>query len=99
MPTYEYECCKCGHTFEEFRSISDPPRQRCPECRGKVRRLIGGGIGVVFKGSGFYVNDSRKGRPKPAANTDGGNAAGRDTKAAGAKPAEKKAKPDGSAAA
>jgi putative FmdB family regulatory protein len=59
MPTYEYECTRCGHVCEEFKPITAPRRQRCPECRGKVERLISGGLGVHFKGSGFYVNDSR----------------------------------------
>jgi putative FmdB family regulatory protein len=59
MPTYEYECEKCGHRFEVFQSMTEPPRKRCPKCRGKVRRLIGGGAGIVFKGSGFYVTDYR----------------------------------------
>ena len=60
MPTYEYECPKCGHTFEEFQSMSDEPVKVCPECKGrKVRRLIGGGAGILFKGSGFYGTDYR----------------------------------------
>ena len=59
MPTYEYECDKCGHHFEVFQSMSEPPRKRCPKCRGKVRRLVGGGAGIVFKGSGFYATDYR----------------------------------------
>jgi putative FmdB family regulatory protein len=59
MPTYEYECTRCGHTFEEFKAMSAPRRQRCPLCRGKVERLIGGAA-IMFKGSGFYVNDSRR---------------------------------------
>lgn len=59
MPTYEYECTRCGLVFEEFQSISAPPRRRCPECRCKVERLISGGTGILFKGSGFYKNDSR----------------------------------------
>jgi putative FmdB family regulatory protein len=59
MPTYDYECLKCGKTFELFQSITDPPRKRCPFCRGKVRRLVGGGAGMIFKGSGFYVTDYR----------------------------------------
>jgi putative FmdB family regulatory protein len=65
MPTYEYECTKCNHAFEEEASIMAPPRQRCPRCRGKVQRLISGGTGIVFRGSGFYVNDSRR-KPAPA---------------------------------
>ena len=59
MPTYEYECEKCGHRFELFQKMSDPPRKRCPKCRGKVRRLIGTGAGMIFKGSGFYITDYR----------------------------------------
>ena len=60
MPTYEYECTKCGHTFEAFQSMKDEPLSSCPKCRGRVRRLIGGGIGVIFKGSGFYTTDYKK---------------------------------------
>ena len=59
MPTYEYECVKCGHRFELFQAMSDPPRKQCPKCRGKVRRLIGTGAGMIFKGSGFYITDYR----------------------------------------
>ena len=60
MPTYGYECLKCGHNFELFQSMSAAPRKRCPRCRGKVKRLIGGGLGVIFKGSGFYQTDYKK---------------------------------------
>ena len=60
MPTYEYECRKCSHTFEQFQSMSEEPLKICPKCGGKVRRLIGGGTGIIFKGSGFYVTDSKK---------------------------------------
>ena len=70
MPTYEYECSSCGHTFEAFQSMSDAPLSSCPECGKAVKRLILGGTGVIFKGSGFYVNDSRKassGSPKTGA--------------------------------
>jgi putative FmdB family regulatory protein len=59
MPTYEYECQRCGHTFERFQSITDDPLKRCPECRGKLRRLFGTGAGILFKGSGFYETDYR----------------------------------------
>ncbi|MDR1253368.1 MAG: zinc ribbon domain-containing protein [Treponema sp.] len=57
MPTYEYECKSCGHTFEAFQAMSDDPLDRCPKCGKTVRRLIRGGTGVIFKGSGFYVTD------------------------------------------
>jgi len=61
MPTYEYECKTCSHSFEVFQSMSDPPLKDCPECGSEVRRLIFGGSGVIFKGSGFYVTDKSKG--------------------------------------
>jgi putative FmdB family regulatory protein len=61
MPTYEYECKICGHTFDVFQSMSDAPIKDCPECGKEVRRLINGGTGIIFKGSGFYVNDRKGG--------------------------------------
>lgn len=60
MPTYEYECRECSYTFETFQSINDDPLETCPLCGGKVKRLIGGGSGIIFKGSGFYITDSKK---------------------------------------
>jgi putative FmdB family regulatory protein len=61
MPSYDYECNACGHSFEAFQSMSDDPLKTCPECNEKsLRRLITGGSGIIFKGSGFYVTDSRK---------------------------------------
>ncbi|MDX9784118.1 MAG: zinc ribbon domain-containing protein [Spirochaetia bacterium] len=60
MPTYEYECRDCHYNFEKFQAMSDEPVKICPECGGQVRRMIGGGSGIIFKGSGFYINDSRK---------------------------------------
>jgi len=60
MPTYEYECRVCSYTFEAFQSINDDPIKTCPLCGGEVKRLIGGGTGVIFKGSGFYITDSKK---------------------------------------
>ena len=59
MPTYEYKCTECGHEFELFQSMTDKPVKICPECCGKVKRLIGGGAGLIFKGSGFYTTDYR----------------------------------------
>ncbi|MDR0601378.1 MAG: zinc ribbon domain-containing protein [Treponema sp.] len=61
MPTYEYECKDCGHTFEAFQSMSDEPIRICPQCGRELRRLIHGGTGVIFRGSGFYVTDRGKG--------------------------------------
>ncbi len=60
MPTYDYECQACGHAFEKFQSITAPAVKKCPECsKLKVKRLIGTGAGVIFKGSGFYQTDYR----------------------------------------
>ena len=59
MPTYEYECQKCSHHFEQFQSITAEPIQICPVCQGAVKRLIGRGGGIIFKGSGFYQTDYR----------------------------------------
>jgi putative FmdB family regulatory protein len=60
MPTYEYECRSCKHRFEEFQSITDEPLEKCPKCGKKVRRLFGGGMGIIFKGSGFYTTDYKR---------------------------------------
>jgi putative FmdB family regulatory protein len=60
MPTYEYECQHCGHRFEKFQSITDAALKKCPACgKRALRRLIGAGAGVIFKGSGFYQTDYR----------------------------------------
>ena len=59
MPTYEYECEKCGINFEKFQSITAEPIKKCPKCGGNVKRLISAGAGVIFKGSGFYATDYR----------------------------------------
>jgi len=66
MPTYEYECKSCSHTFEAFQSMTDQPLKECPKCGNEVRRLIFGGAGVIFKGSGFYVTDKGKGKTAAA---------------------------------
>lgn len=59
MPTYEYECEECHHQFEKFQNITDEPVKVCPVCGGKVKRLISGGGGLLFKGTGFYITDYR----------------------------------------
>ncbi|MBN2402921.1 MAG: zinc ribbon domain-containing protein [Spirochaetes bacterium] len=61
MPTYDYECTECKHRFEMFQSMKDDPIEKCIKCGGKVKKLIGAGAGIIFKGSGFYVNDYKKG--------------------------------------
>ena len=71
MPTYDYECNACGHTFELFQGINDPHKRKCPEC-GKLRlkRLFGTGAAIVFKGSGFYETDYRSDSYKKGAEAD-----------------------------
>jgi putative FmdB family regulatory protein len=59
MPTYDYRCRKCGHRFELFHSIKDDTIKRCPRCKGRADRMISGGAGILFKGSGFYATDYR----------------------------------------
>ena len=103
MPTYEYLCTKCGHQFEVFQSIADPPLTLCPKekCprkkwgRGKVKKLLSAGAGLIFKGSGFYITDYRSDKYKEAAKKEstvakpgGGEskpAAGGESKASGTK--------------
>ncbi|HOV33447.1 MAG TPA: zinc ribbon domain-containing protein [Candidatus Hydrogenedens sp.] len=60
MPTYTYECEKCGHQFDYFHSIKAEPKVICGKCKGKCHRLIGTGAGIIFKGSGFYETDYKK---------------------------------------
>ena len=74
MPTYEYQCKKCGHRFEQFQSIKAEPLTACPKagCPGQVKRLIGTGGGLLFRGSGFYATDYRSDSYKQAAKADKG---------------------------
>ncbi len=77
MPTYEYQCKNCKHLFEEFQSITAKPLKKCPECKKiKLQRLIGGGAGLLFKGSGFYITDYRSDSYKAAAKKDSGSGSG-----------------------
>ncbi len=66
MPTYEYECKVCDFKFEKFQQMTAQPLKECPKCKSEVRRLIGKGGGIIFKGPGFYATDYRK--PKPVSN-------------------------------
>ena len=71
MPTYDYQCDACNHTFEEFQSFSEEPLKKCPACKKKkLRRLLGTGAAVIFKGSGFYQTDYRSESYKSAAKAD-----------------------------
>ena len=74
MPTYDYECDACGHTFEVFQGINEPVKEKCPDCKKKkLRRLFGTGAAIVFKGSGFYQTDYRSESYKKAASADKSN--------------------------
>ena len=75
MPTYEYECKKCGH-FELFQSIKDEKLKRCPTCKGAVKRLMGSGAGIIFKGTGFYQTDYRSSSYNSGAKADPGAGTG-----------------------
>ena len=103
MPTYEYVCSKCGHEFETVQSMADKPLTVCPKdlCarkkwgRGKVKKKIGAGAGLIFKGSGFYITDYRSEKYKEAARKESAAAkpSGADNKASAGtdnKPAAKK---------
>ncbi len=70
MPTYDYKCLACDVRFEKFQGITAPPIEECPECSGKVKRLIGAGAGLIFKGSGFYITDYRSEGYKESAKKD-----------------------------
>ena len=84
MPTYEYACPKCGHEFEQFQSMRDEPLKKCPKCKKTgVKRLVGGGAGLIFKGTGFYITDYKNTRP-----------GGSEPKAAESKPAAAAPKSD-----
>jgi len=70
MPTYQYRCQACGLDFERFQSIKEPPVDRCPSCGGKSKRLISGGAGFLFKGSGFYITDYRSAEYRNSAKSE-----------------------------
>ena len=84
MPTYEYTCPKCGHNFEAFQSMKDAPLKKCPKCgKSGVKRLIGGGAGLIFKGTGFYITDYKnKGSGSAASPSSGKSESKSDAKPA-----------------
>jgi putative FmdB family regulatory protein len=78
MPTYEYICQNCGEKFEVFQSMKDAPIKTCPRCKKRrVKRLVGRGAGVIFKGSGFYETDYKRAPAKPAGGKTAGEGAGK----------------------
>ncbi|MDD5011714.1 MAG: zinc ribbon domain-containing protein [Phycisphaerae bacterium] len=91
MPTYEYQCDNCGHEFEQLQMITAKSLRKCPKCgKNKLKRLIGAGAGVIFKGSGFYETDYRSEGYKKARESEKKSAAPKDTTK---KEPETKAKP------
>ncbi len=75
MPTYEYQCEACGEEFEYFQKFSDDPLTKCEKCGGKLTKLVSGGTGLIFKGTGFYITDYKKsseGSGKSGKSTAGG---------------------------
>jgi putative FmdB family regulatory protein len=68
MPTYEYQCTKCDHSFEIIQKITDDPISDCEKCGGRVRKVMFP-VGIVFKGSGFHINDYRKPEKSSASST------------------------------
>jgi putative FmdB family regulatory protein len=96
VPTYEYECRQCGHRFETFQSMKDEPLKKCPKCGGELRRLIGTGAGILFKGSGFYQTDYRSESYRKKAKSETGDAAPKkDAGSEGKKSKEKKSGGEG----
>jgi len=84
MPTYEYVCPKCGHEFEQFQPMSDAPLRRCPKCKKLgLKRLVGAGAGLIFKGTGFYITDYKNKPSAPAGEGGESKPSGGDTKPAG----------------
>ena len=74
MPTYEYACQKCGHEFEQFQSMRDEPLKKCPKCKkAGLKRLVGSGAGLIFKGTGFYITDYKNKSGKPEGGGDKGS--------------------------
>jgi len=72
MPTYEYACTKCGYHFEQFQSMKDDPLKTCPKCKkAALKRLVGAGAGLIFKGTGFYITDYKKAATPPAGESGG----------------------------
>ncbi|CAN5763960.1 hypothetical protein BH23GEM6_BH23GEM6_05940 [soil metagenome] len=92
MPTYEYRCTSCGHNFEKFQRMSDAPEAECPECASHAERRMSGGVGLLFKGSGFYITDYRSDSYKSAAKADAGS--GGESKPSPEKAAAPSAKPE-----
>lgn len=91
MPTYSYECSKCGEELEIYQGISESPKKKCPSCKkNALKRVLSGGAGVMFKGSGFYETDYKRKEKKSAATSDASSEKKPDAKTSSSesKPAE-----------
>ncbi len=98
MPLYEYRCKNCGTRFEVNQAFTDDPITTCHVCNGAVKRVVGRGTGVIFKGSGFYVTDTRStnsASPKPANGNGNGSTAAASTETNSTPTAEKAAATSG----
>jgi putative FmdB family regulatory protein len=91
MPTYQYRCHDCGYEFEEFQSMTEDAITVCPECKGHTRRLITGGAGLLFKGSGFYITDYRSSKYKADKKNDISGSSASSSTSSDSKPETKKA--------
>ena len=87
MPTYEYRCLKCKKKFEKLQSMSEPPVKKCPKCGGKPERLISGGTGLIFKGTGFYITDYKNKKANEERGKKEAKAESKDAKVESKKPA------------
>jgi len=95
MPTYDYKCDKCGHQFEQFQSITARPLRKCPECgKPALKRLIGTGAGLIFKGSGFYATDYRSESYKQGVKSETAPTKTTDKKETTATPEKKESAPE-----
>jgi len=86
MPTYDYKCQNCDYRFESFQSIKADPLLKCPQCgKPELKRIIGTGAGMIFKGNGFYITDYKRNGNGSGFNSGGASSASSDTKESGAK--------------
>lgn len=92
MPTYDYVCTKCGHELEIFQSMKDSPLRKCPKCKKLgLKRLLGGGAGLIFKGSGFYITDYKQKSGSPATGKSDAETSSSDKSSSSAKAESKSA--------
>ncbi|MBI1871187.1 MAG: zinc ribbon domain-containing protein [Chlamydiae bacterium] len=89
MPTYEYKCSRCHKVFEKFQRMTERPLRTCPSCKGRVKRLLGTGAGIIFKGSGFYSTDYRSESYKTSAKKEGESKSEKSDKKDSSKPSSK----------